>query len=231
MSNKYLFAGEQYDSNLGDYYLRARYYDTESGRFTRRDVYEGNQNEPLTLHKYAYANNNPAKFIDPLGLYSQPFGYGVEDVVRPIYAREHLGDRISFGQVYLGKKPDILNFSRKRYNDIKPLSPDGILDATYALGEYAITYANYYPDIFWKAPPNIINAVITRGEPGEVPKKVLIFNAGGILFYTDQLNNAPLIIAMRATSPWEVRSKVRPLLVAASNSSLNPLGVISENGI
>jgi RHS repeat-associated protein len=39
--NKYLFAGEQYDSNLSDYYLRARYYDTNSGRFTRRDTYEG----------------------------------------------------------------------------------------------------------------------------------------------------------------------------------------------
>ena len=32
VANKYLFAGEQYDSNLGDYYLRARYYDREAGR-------------------------------------------------------------------------------------------------------------------------------------------------------------------------------------------------------
>ncbi len=37
VDNKYLFAGEQFDEALGDYYNRARYYDVETGRFTRRD--------------------------------------------------------------------------------------------------------------------------------------------------------------------------------------------------
>jgi RHS repeat-associated protein len=68
LDNKYLFTGEQYDSNLGDYYLRARYYDTDSGRFTRRDSYEGEISNPLTLHKYLYAHGNPASFTDPSGL-------------------------------------------------------------------------------------------------------------------------------------------------------------------
>jgi RHS repeat-associated protein len=67
VSNKYLFAGEQYDSNLGDYYLRARYYDTDTGRFIRRDSYEGRLSEPLTLHKYVYASDNPITLIDPSG--------------------------------------------------------------------------------------------------------------------------------------------------------------------
>jgi RHS repeat-associated protein len=65
--NSYRFAGEQYDAGLGDYYLRDRYYDAESGRFTRRDVYEGRQGEPLTLHKYLYAHANPAILTDPSG--------------------------------------------------------------------------------------------------------------------------------------------------------------------
>ena len=52
--NKYLFAGEQFDEDLGQYYLRARYYDAGVGRFTRRDTYEGNVYQPLTLHKYLY---------------------------------------------------------------------------------------------------------------------------------------------------------------------------------
>lgn len=68
VDNKYLFAGEQFDENLGDYYLRQRYYDTETGRFTKRDTYEGELEEPLTLHKYIYANDNPVYFIDPTGL-------------------------------------------------------------------------------------------------------------------------------------------------------------------
>ena len=69
-ANNYLFAGEQFDPNLGDYYLRQRYYDTDTGRFTRRDAYEGKILEPIPLHKYFYANNNPANFIDTTGLFT-----------------------------------------------------------------------------------------------------------------------------------------------------------------
>ncbi|MCL1475329.1 RHS repeat-associated core domain-containing protein [Argonema antarcticum] len=68
--NNYLFAGEQFDKGLGDYYLRARYYDTDTGRFTRRDSYEGSIDEPVTLHKYLYGNANPVTYIDPSGQFS-----------------------------------------------------------------------------------------------------------------------------------------------------------------
>jgi RHS repeat-associated protein len=68
--NTYRFAGEQFDEGLGDYYLRQRYYDTSSGRFTRRDTYAGRQAEPLTLHKYLYANANPGNLSDPSGLFA-----------------------------------------------------------------------------------------------------------------------------------------------------------------
>jgi RHS repeat-associated protein len=66
--NNYLFTGEQYDKDLEQYYLRQRYYDTSTGRFTRRDVYEGRLSEPSTLHKYLYGNGNPVNLIDPSGL-------------------------------------------------------------------------------------------------------------------------------------------------------------------
>jgi RHS repeat-associated protein len=70
VSNKYLFAGEQFDEGLGDYYLRARYYDADTGRFVRRDTFEGWLNQPGSLHKYIYANDNPVSFIDPSGYFS-----------------------------------------------------------------------------------------------------------------------------------------------------------------
>ncbi|WP_219892165.1 putative Ig domain-containing protein [Chamaesiphon polymorphus] len=66
--NKYLFTGEQFDPVLRDYYNRARYYDPETGRFTRRDSYEGQIQDPISLHKYLYANGNPISNIDPSGL-------------------------------------------------------------------------------------------------------------------------------------------------------------------
>jgi RHS repeat-associated protein len=65
--NNYLYAGEQYDSNLREYYLRARYYDAAIGRFTRNDSFEGFQDNPISLHKYLYANGNPVNGRDPSG--------------------------------------------------------------------------------------------------------------------------------------------------------------------
>ena len=70
VENDYLFAGEQFDENLDQYYLRQRYYDQGVGRFTRRDVYEGELNQPITLHKYLYGNANPVNYIDPSGFIS-----------------------------------------------------------------------------------------------------------------------------------------------------------------
>ncbi len=65
--NNYLFAGEQFDPVLGIYYNRARYYDQRAGRFWTMDTYEGTAAEPLSLHKYVYARNNPVDRIDPGG--------------------------------------------------------------------------------------------------------------------------------------------------------------------
>ena len=69
-ANNYRFAGEQFDPNLGDYYLRQRYYNPGVGRFTRRDTYEGSLEDPMSLHKYLYAHANPVTYTDPTGLFS-----------------------------------------------------------------------------------------------------------------------------------------------------------------
>lgn len=66
--NSYLYAGEQYDSNLGGYYLRQRYYDRYRGRFTAQDPFEGWMSDPMSLHNYLYAHANPVNAIDPSGL-------------------------------------------------------------------------------------------------------------------------------------------------------------------
>lgn len=66
--NDYLFVGEQFDANVGFYYLRARYMNPFNGRFITRDTHEGTIFEPLTLHKYLYVANDPVNKIDPSGL-------------------------------------------------------------------------------------------------------------------------------------------------------------------
>lgn len=66
-SNNYLFAGEQFDPAVDGYYLRARYYDPATGRFTSSDPFEGYNDEPITLQDYLYVGANPVNEIDPSG--------------------------------------------------------------------------------------------------------------------------------------------------------------------
>ena len=65
--NNYRYTGEQWDGDLGMYHLRARYLNPNTGRFWTMDSYEGNSEDPLSLHKYLYCHANPANGIDPSG--------------------------------------------------------------------------------------------------------------------------------------------------------------------
>lgn len=66
--NNYLYRGEQYDPDLGFYYLRARYYNPQSGRFVAKDPYPGHIDIPATLHRYLYTGANPISCRDPSGM-------------------------------------------------------------------------------------------------------------------------------------------------------------------
>ena len=89
--NNMLYRGEQYDSDLGLYYLRARFYNPLTGRFLSRDLGPGDDadddsddsggsvgmdvtdseghdlTDPRNLHAYVYANGDPVNYGDPTG--------------------------------------------------------------------------------------------------------------------------------------------------------------------
>ena len=67
--NLYRYTGEQHDPATGFYYLRARYYAPETGRFASRDRYSGDPQAPTTLHKYLYCGADPVNGVDPSGLF------------------------------------------------------------------------------------------------------------------------------------------------------------------
>lgn len=72
VGNPYLFTGREYDPESGLYYYRNRYYSPELGRFLEPD--------PLGytdgMNLYAYVNQNPVNYVDPMGLIGRVPAYG-----------------------------------------------------------------------------------------------------------------------------------------------------------
>ncbi|WP_316719939.1 polymorphic toxin-type HINT domain-containing protein [Terrisporobacter petrolearius] len=65
--NEICYTGGIYDNKTGLYYLNARYYNPEDGRFLTEDTYRGEFTDPSSLHLYAYCTNNPISYTDPSG--------------------------------------------------------------------------------------------------------------------------------------------------------------------
>ena len=60
--NPFRYCGEYFDKETGRVYLRARYYQPTVSRFITRDTYTGEGDDPLSLHLYAYCENDGVKF-------------------------------------------------------------------------------------------------------------------------------------------------------------------------
>lgn len=66
-SNEFMFTAYQFDEATGLHYAKARFYDSEIGRFLSQDPLPGGPFEPLSLHPYLYARANPTTYVDPDG--------------------------------------------------------------------------------------------------------------------------------------------------------------------
>ena len=74
--NPFRYCGEYLDIDTKTYYLRARSYRSETGRFLTEDSVEKTTRkmpneleitDPLSLNKYTYCHNNPVLYTDPTG--------------------------------------------------------------------------------------------------------------------------------------------------------------------
>ncbi len=65
--NHYTYTGQEYDAETGLLHFFARYYDAKVGNWLSEDSYPGKISDPMTLHRYIYAANNPINLIDFLG--------------------------------------------------------------------------------------------------------------------------------------------------------------------
>ena len=63
------YTGEWQDADVGLVYLRARWLDVETGRFTQPDPWEGDRWQPILSHSYLYVGGNPVGCVDPSGMW------------------------------------------------------------------------------------------------------------------------------------------------------------------
>ena len=75
--NQLLYGGQQYDAEVEQYYLRARYYNPVVGRFTQEDPYRGDG-----LNLYAYCANNPVTYYDPSGYWLKAISQMRDNAIR-----------------------------------------------------------------------------------------------------------------------------------------------------
>ncbi len=64
----YKFAGMRRDATTGLDHTRFRQYSSNLGRWYSPDPLGGEVMNPQSLNRYAYVDNNPTTFVDPLGL-------------------------------------------------------------------------------------------------------------------------------------------------------------------
>ena len=185
--NQILYSGEYLDPGTGDYDLRARVYNENTGTFLTRDTYAGQNGDPITLHQYLYAGADPVMNVDLTGDYTQSFGYAAEAAIRGVYVANHPGDRIGTGGwTRFGPedgssyrlKTDILNRTTLQFAEIKPFSLSGIMDGIAQFAKYTFRLGplGYTPDVNWIPIPPITTV---SGKP------LFFANFEGLVLYTN----------------------------------------------
>lgn len=69
LTTRYQYTGREYDPLTGLHYYRARWYDSNLGRFISEDPIGFGGGD---INWYGYVRNSPLRFIDPLGLQTNP---------------------------------------------------------------------------------------------------------------------------------------------------------------
>lgn len=81
-TNVQWFSGKPHDTETGLSYFGARYYEPIVGRFMSADPQRFDEANIQSFNRYAYANNNPYKFVDPDGESPLDIGFLIVDSVK-----------------------------------------------------------------------------------------------------------------------------------------------------
>ena len=165
--NVYLYRGEQYDPDLNLYYFRARYLDSLNGRFVSRDTDWGNRNDPITFHRYLYANGDPVDRSDPTGHGSmKDYATLVGSILLPVAPAIERAGVLVRGQMALGVEAiedaaywwDLLETYAPGSGNFRTLATAPVLNlANGEIEEAAAISSNRWP-------PGLVQAIKSSGD-------------------------------------------------------------------
>lgn len=146
--NPFRYSSYQYDAETGYYYLNARYYNPEIGRFISQDSYNDHKDDPVNQNLYLYCLNNPVNFHDESGYIYLTVGSTGEDVINLQCKLQILGylvmpEGVEYGY-YGSLTKDAVTLYQQSQSD---LVDDGIVgDKTWskliAPGEFYLAYGS-----------------------------------------------------------------------------------------
>ncbi|MEE8519568.1 MAG: DUF6531 domain-containing protein [Dehalococcoidia bacterium] len=196
------------------YYLRARYYDPETGRFLSRDPVAGFIERPTSQHPYAYAFNNPCSFVDPSGNLAQESGFTVTTCQAFIKA-EGIGRlRLNpfFGPCLPWKTcPELIPFG---LDTLFVLEVDAIFYSSPSGTQAGITNVSQNAHLKWK----------TKGWVG------IIGADGSSVQVTGFASGGPLGLSPNSLTARFVMNSAGEFEFASSNDTSTGIGVKAEGG-
>ena len=155
--------------------------------------------ENVTLNKYLYGNGNPVSFVDPSGYYTQQEGYAIEAKIEELYREDHDGNDVEFGTgnrfgavLFTGfLKPDVLDYTRNIWMEIKPFSIGGLISGKSQGIVYLLEFGSLgiSADRNWVPKEDCKTRGVITGV-GTTQDTYYVFNVDGILFYTSALEAA-----------------------------------------
>ncbi|MBZ0282472.1 MAG: DUF6531 domain-containing protein [Anaerolineae bacterium] len=94
------FNGTEWESDFGLYHYGARLYDPQTHNWLTQDIYRGSAADPMSLHRYAFVDNNPVNLSDFGGFFDVRTGRVESGDSLWRIAQQVYGDGNRWGEIY-----------------------------------------------------------------------------------------------------------------------------------
>ncbi|MFH0342669.1 MAG: RHS repeat-associated core domain-containing protein [Chromatiales bacterium] len=159
------YTGKLEEPELGIQNFGARWYDPRIGRFLAIDPAGFDPQNPQSFNRYAYANNNPYRFVDPDG--NSPLDVGF-----------FIADTVSLGLAVASRNPAAIqsaafDFAASAVGLASPIPGTGLAIKAGRAGERVGDVANIPGKLYHYTSSKYADTIVENGlKPGISSKKV-----------------------------------------------------------